>query len=54
MDAMTLPNAETVIARAKQGDPVALEALYRAYSTPAYNLARRICRKLSQPDPPSR
>jgi RNA polymerase sigma-70 factor (ECF subfamily) len=44
MDAMTLPNAETVIARAKQGDPVALEALYRAYSTPAYNLARRICR----------
>jgi RNA polymerase sigma-70 factor (ECF subfamily) len=44
MDAMTLPNADTVIARAKQGDPVALEALYRAYSTPAYNLARRICR----------
>ncbi len=44
MDAMTLPNAESVIAKAKQGDPVALETLYRAYSTPAYNLARRICR----------
>ncbi len=44
MDGMTLPNADAVIARAKQGDPVALEALYRAYSGPAYNLARRICR----------
>lgn len=44
MDAMSLPNAEAVVARAKQGDPVALEALYKAYSTPAYNLARRICR----------
>jgi RNA polymerase sigma-70 factor (ECF subfamily) len=44
MDAMTLPNADSVIALAKQGDPVALETLYRAYSTPAYNLARRICR----------
>src|SRR5215210_6373050 len=43
MDAMSLPNAEAVIARAKQGDPVALEALYRSYSTPVYNLARRIC-----------
>ena len=44
MDGMTLPNADAVIARAKTGDPVALEALYRAYSGPAYNLARRICR----------
>lgn len=44
MDAMTLPNADAVVARAKLGDPVALEALYRAYSGPAYNLARRICR----------
>jgi RNA polymerase sigma-70 factor (ECF subfamily) len=44
MDAMTLPDADAVIARAKRGDPVALEQVYRAYSTPAYNLARRICR----------
>lgn len=44
MDTMSLPNADAVVARAKQGDPVALEALYAAYSTPAYNLARRICR----------
>lgn len=44
MDAMSLPDADQVIARAKRGDPVALEQVYRAYSTPAYNLARRICR----------
>jgi RNA polymerase sigma factor (sigma-70 family) len=44
MDAMTLPNADAVIARAKRGDPVALEQVYHAYSGPAYNLARRICR----------
>lgn len=44
MDAMSLPNAEAVVARAQRGDPVALEALYRAYSSPVYSLARRICR----------
>ena len=44
MDAMSLPDADAVVARAQKGDPVALEALYRAYSTPVYNLARRICR----------
>lgn len=44
MDAMSLPNAEAVVAQARRGDPVALEALYRAYSGPVYNLARRICR----------
>ncbi len=44
MDAISLPDADAVIARARLGDPVALEALYRAYSTPVYNLARRICR----------
>jgi RNA polymerase sigma factor (sigma-70 family) len=44
MDAMSLPDADAVIARARLGDPVALEALYRAYATPVYNLARRICR----------
>lgn len=44
MDAMSLPNAEAVVAQARRGDPVALEALYRAYASPVYNLARRICR----------
>lgn len=44
MDAISLPDADAVIARARAGDPVALEALYKAYATPVYNLARRICR----------
>ncbi|HEX6105649.1 MAG TPA: sigma-70 family RNA polymerase sigma factor [Gemmatimonadales bacterium] len=44
MDSYPLPNAETVVARARTGDPVALEAVYRAYEVPVYNLARRICR----------
>jgi RNA polymerase sigma-70 factor (ECF subfamily) len=44
MDATSLPDAEALIARARQGDPLALEALYRAYSGAVYNLARRICR----------
>ena len=44
MEATTLPDAEAVIARAQRGDPLALEALYRAYNGRVYNLARRICR----------
>jgi RNA polymerase sigma-70 factor, ECF subfamily len=44
MDGLPFSDAEAVIARAKTGDPKALEALYRAYSTPVYQLARRICR----------
>lgn len=44
IDGMSLPDAEAVVARAKRGDPLALEALYRAYSGSVYNLARRICR----------
>src|ERR687884_1839810 len=40
----SLANAETVVARARTGDPEALGALYRAFEAPAYNLARRICR----------
>jgi RNA polymerase sigma-70 factor (ECF subfamily) len=44
MDSYLLPNAETVVARARTGDQQALEALYRAYEVPVYNLARRICR----------
>lgn len=41
---MTIPDAESTIAGARRGDPVALEALYNAYNGPVYNLARRICR----------
>jgi RNA polymerase sigma-70 factor (ECF subfamily) len=35
---------ETLIPRAKRGDPEAQEALYRAFESPVYGLARRICR----------
>jgi RNA polymerase sigma factor (sigma-70 family) len=44
MKAIPLPDSDAIVARAKLGDPVALEMLYRAYATPVYNLARRICR----------
>jgi RNA polymerase sigma factor (sigma-70 family) len=44
MDATSTTEADATIALAKKGDPVALEALYRAYSGQVYNLARRICR----------
>ena len=44
MDSSLLANAETVVARARTGDPEALGALYRAFEAPVYNLARRICR----------
>src|SRR2546423_12424122 len=33
-----------LVARAKAGDQAALEALFRAFETPVYNLARRIMR----------
>ena len=44
MDSYLLADAESVVARARQGDETALEALYRAFVVPVYNLARRICR----------
>lgn len=44
MDSFPLANAESVVARARTGDSAALEALYRAFEAPVYNLARRICR----------
>jgi len=44
MDSSLLANAETVVARARTGDPDALAALYRAFEVPVYSLARRICR----------
>ena len=39
---LTVP--DILVARAKAGDLEALEGLYRAFETPVYNLARRICR----------
>jgi RNA polymerase sigma factor (sigma-70 family) len=39
---LTVP--DMLVARAKAGDLEALEALYRAFETPVYNLARRMCR----------
>ena len=36
---------DVLIARAQAGDEAALEALYRAFETPVYNLARRMLRK---------
>ena len=44
MDSYLLADAKTVLAQAKAGDPAGLEALYRAFEVPVYNLCRRICR----------
>jgi len=35
---------ELMVARARRGDPQALETLYRSFATPVYTLARRLCR----------
>lgn len=44
VDSYLAGDAESVVARVRMGDPAALEILYRAYETPVFNLARRICR----------
>jgi len=44
LEAYPLADAEQVVARARRGDQAAIEALYRAYEAPVYNIARRICR----------
>jgi RNA polymerase sigma factor (sigma-70 family) len=44
VDSYLIDDAESVIARVRAGDPAALELLYRAFETPVYNVARRICR----------
>lgn len=36
---------DILVARAQAGDEAALEALFRAFETPVYNLARRMLRK---------
>ena len=38
------------LARARRGDPDALEGLYRVYADPVSNLARRICRSTHEAD----
>jgi len=43
-DSLVIANVDAVLARARTGDPQAMEALYRAFEMPVYNLARRICR----------
>jgi RNA polymerase sigma-70 factor (ECF subfamily) len=43
-DAISLANADFVLARARAGEADAFESLYRAFEAPVYNLARRICR----------
>ncbi len=44
MDAYRLADAEAVLPLVRAGDPAAQEAVYRAFETAVYNLARRICR----------
>ncbi len=41
---ISLAVPDVLVARARSGDLEALEALYRAFETPVYNLARRILR----------
>ncbi len=42
---VSLAVPDILVARAKSGDMAALEALYRAFETPVYNLARRMLRR---------
>ena len=44
MDPYLVANADSVLADARQGDAAALEKLFRAFESPVYTLARRICR----------
>src|SRR5438046_8711984 len=41
---ISLAVPDILVARARAGDLEALEALYRAFETPVYNLARRMLR----------
>src|SRR5881397_1138855 len=42
---ISLAVPDILVARAKSGDLAALEALYRAFETPVYNLALRVLRR---------
>ena len=46
LDPFPLADAEQVVSRARRGDQAAIEALYRAFEGPVYNVARRICRSV--------
>src|SRR6266581_2006353 len=48
--AISLTVPDILVARAKSGDLDALEALYRAFETPVYNLALRILRSPEDAD----
>lgn len=39
-----MAESDAALARARAGDPAGFESLYRAFETPVYTLARRICR----------
>ena len=43
---LSLAVPDILVARAKAGDEEALEALFRAFETPVYNLARRMLRNV--------
>src|SRR5262245_1449664 len=43
-DTIPLAEARSIVARARAGDPGALEHLYRAYEAGVYTLARRLTR----------
>ena len=43
-DSQLLVNADAVLAEVRAGDATAFERLYRAYESPVFNLARRMCR----------
>src|SRR5437016_14474417 len=42
---MSLAVPDVLVARAQAGDEAALEALFRAFETPVYNLVRRMLRR---------
>lgn len=44
LESFPLADADAVVARARSGDPEALEQIFLAFQAPVYNLARRICR----------
>jgi RNA polymerase sigma factor (sigma-70 family) len=44
MDAFQAADVEAALPLLRAGDPAAQEALFRAFESPVYNLARRICR----------
>ena len=48
---LSLAVPDILVARARAGDEEALEALFRAFETPVYNLARRMLRNAERQPP---